>query len=81
MYRFEGPLFGRELGRFDFGVLAKHCDNFPTTFSIIGLYSGVVLIVWRQIRIVVMGHVNNIIYREMPVVDQLFQLCMDLYLV
>lgn len=50
-------------------------------FSIISVYTGAVFIVSRLIREMFAGNVYATIYTEMPVVDQLFQLCLDLYLV
>lgn len=48
---------------------------------IIGVYTGLVLIVARLVRAVFIGKMYNTIYLEIPQVDYVFQLCMDLYLV
>ncbi len=49
--------------------------------SIIYLYVAVVLAIGRLIRSVLTGAVSSIFVEELPNVDRILQLCMDIYLV
>ncbi len=59
---------------------------FPATFSfitsggILGLYFSLVLVAHRFIRMLVTGSMYRIIYEELPCVDRLLRLCLDIFL-
>lgn len=55
---------------------------FPTYhFSIIGLYVTFILLIGRILRVSTTGQSTTISFRELPHVDNILRLCLDLYLV
>ena len=61
-----------------------HCAMFSTfSFcSIIGLYVSLVLVLGRFIRVTFFtGSSYRIMFEELPVVDKVLQLCLDIYMV
>ncbi|XP_060075477.1 piezo-type mechanosensitive ion channel component 1-like [Ylistrum balloti] len=55
--------------------------SFITGYGIIGLYITFILVIGRILRLSTTGLVELITYRELPYVDNILQLCLDLYLV
>lgn len=51
------------------------------TFSIIGLYVTFILLIGRMLRLSTTGQHTMITYQELPYVDNILRLCLDLYLV
>ena len=49
--------------------------------SIIGLYVSFILLIGRFLRMATTGQYLTIIFRELPMVDNILQLCLDIYLV
>lgn len=50
-------------------------------FSIIGLYVTFILLIGRMLRLSTTGMSSTISFRELPNVDHIIRLCLDLYLV
>ncbi|KAB7495228.1 hypothetical protein Anas_05505, partial [Armadillidium nasatum] len=50
-------------------------------FSIVGMYTTIVLLVSKMLRIHFAGVSSTIMFDDMPNVDRLLQLCLDIYLV
>lgn len=55
------------------------CPSFLS--SIIGLYVTFILLIGRMLRISTTGQAANISFQELPNVDNILRLCLDLYLV
>lgn len=51
------------------------------SFSIIGLYVSLVLVVGRFVRVFFAGSSYQIMYQELPSVDNILNLCLDIYMV
>lgn len=49
--------------------------------SIIGLYVSLVLVIGRFVRIFFAGGSSQIMYQELPSVDNILNLCLDIYMV
>jgi len=49
--------------------------------SIIGLYVSLVLVVGRFVRVFFSGRSNTIMFEELPNVDSILHLCLNIYLV
>lgn len=54
---------------------------FISSHSVIGLYSTFVFLASRFFRGLFSGSSSNIMYSELPFVDRILQLCLDIYLV
>ena len=54
---------------------------YPTVFSVIGLYLSFILLIGRMLRISTTGQSVTISFRELPHVDNILRLCLDIYLV
>lgn len=61
--------------------------NFVCTFSlldccsIIGLYVSLVLVIGRFVRVFFSGASTQVMYQELPCVDNILNLCLDIYMV
>jgi len=55
--------------------------NFLVSYGIIGLYVSVVLVIGRFFRTLYLGLAETIMFRELPSVDRISQLCSDILLV
>ncbi|XP_014677335.1 PREDICTED: piezo-type mechanosensitive ion channel component 1-like [Priapulus caudatus] len=55
--------------------------SFLAGYGIIGLYISLVFVVGRFVRMFVSGLAERIMFEELPDVDRLLQLCLDIYLV
>lgn len=51
------------------------------SYSVIGIYSTFVFLASRFFRGLFSGSSSNIMYSELPYVDRILQLCLDIYLV
>uniref|UniRef100_K1S643 Piezo_RRas_bdg domain-containing protein n=1 Tax=Magallana gigas TaxID=29159 RepID=K1S643_MAGGI len=49
--------------------------------SIIGLYVSLVLVVGRFVRVFFSGASTQVMYQELPCVDNILNLCLDIYMV
>lgn len=52
-----------------------------TGYGIIGLYVSFILLIGRVLRLSTTGQSYNIMYNELPYVDHILRICLDLYLV
>ncbi|XP_055955380.1 piezo-type mechanosensitive ion channel component 2 isoform X2 [Patella vulgata] len=52
-----------------------------TGYGIIGLYVSFILLIGRFLRIALTGQLQTIMFRELPNVDKILQLCLNIYLV
>ncbi|KAL8575931.1 hypothetical protein ACOMHN_027329 [Nucella lapillus] len=55
--------------------------SFINGYGIIGLYVSFILLIGRFLRMAITGQHLTIIFRELPMVDYILQLCLDIYLV
>ena len=55
--------------------------SFFTNYGIIGLYLSFILLIGRILRLSTSGLIEKIAYNELPYIDNVLQLCLDLYLV
>uniref|UniRef100_A0A336MKE4 CSON001936 protein n=1 Tax=Culicoides sonorensis TaxID=179676 RepID=A0A336MKE4_CULSO len=60
---------------------------FPQTLSsvaaggILSMYTLIILVVFLRLRSFTLGHINRIMFEDLPNVDRILQLCYDIYLV
>ncbi|KAL5021686.1 hypothetical protein ScPMuIL_000841 [Solemya velum] len=55
--------------------------SFITGYGIIGLYLSFILLIGRILRLSTTGLLDGISFKELPYVDNVLQLCLDLYMV
>ncbi|KAJ8302541.1 hypothetical protein KUTeg_018937 [Tegillarca granosa] len=55
--------------------------SYYTSSNIIGLYVSLVIVVGRFIRVFVTGQSYRVMFEELPNVDNILNLCMDIYMV
>uniref|UniRef100_A0A336MIL0 CSON012824 protein n=1 Tax=Culicoides sonorensis TaxID=179676 RepID=A0A336MIL0_CULSO len=50
-------------------------------FLILSMYTLIILVVFLRLRSFTLGHINRIMFEDLPNVDRILQLCYDIYLV
>ncbi|XP_039260902.2 piezo-type mechanosensitive ion channel component 1-like isoform X4 [Styela clava] len=55
--------------------------SFLVSYGIIGLYVSIVLVVGKLVRGALVGSTSTIMFQELPRVDRILQLCLDIFLV
>lgn len=55
--------------------------SFISGYGIIGLYVSLVLVVGRFVRVFFSGASTQVMYQELPCVDNILNLCLDIYMV
>lgn len=78
---FSIPQKKKEKKRPTFSLHSLSLSPFWDHSSIIGLYVSLVLVIGRFVRIFFAGGSSQIMYQELPSVDNILNLCLDIYMV
>lgn len=81
-------LDGLVCGSGDGSMIVVFSERVPTgvftlvnNYGVIGLYVSVILVIGRFVRMQSVGNIQTIMFNNLPYVERLYLLCMDIYLV